>query len=143
MREEGIVVAVNGNIAKVAVESGEHCSHCNLCAAGSEGQRLIEAENTASASPKDRVSIEVRPGQIVKTSLIIYVVPLLALIGGVIVGNMLADLTATDEDLLGIICGFAALGIALLGVKSYDRHIAATSPPPAKVITILGRVGGD
>lgn len=143
MREEGVVVDASGTLARVAVETGEHCSHCNLCAVGEDGQRLIEAENTVNASVKDRVSIEVTPGQIVKTSLIVYVVPLLALIGGVIAGNLLSPILGADENLLGIVLGFAALAVGLLLVKVYDGHVARNVPPPARIVNILSHVGDD
>ncbi len=133
MREEGIVTEVSGGTAKVAIEPKPHCEHCNLCSRGDGGKRVVEANNAPSASPGDRVAIEVSPAQIVGTSLIVYAFPLAALVIGVALGYALSEALGIPEkkDLVGLALGAAGFLLAVLVIKAYDRHIARAKTPQA------------
>ncbi len=136
MREEGTVVEVSGSIARIEIEAKPHCSHCKICDVGREGERILETENTVGASPGDKVILEVPPGQIIKTSLVVYGVPLLGLVGGVALGYLVAGPLGIPgkKDLLGIILAAAGLAAALALVALYDRRLTARGTQRVKIV---------
>ena len=126
MREEAVVIDVSGTRATVTIESKSHCDHCRLCTVGEDGQRMLEADNKVSASPGEKVILEVPPGQIVTTSLVVYGLPLVALVGGVVLGYFLAGNLGIPEkrEPLGFAFGIAGLVLSLIGVRLYDRALS-------------------
>ena len=136
MREEGIVIDVSGSVAKVAIEPKPQCEHCKLCSRGDGGKRVVEASNAGSISTGDRVAIEVSPGQIVRMSLVVYVFPLAALVGGVVLGYFLSDALGVPEkkDAIGLGLGAAGLLVSIFALKAYDRYIGRTGSTRATII---------
>ena len=136
MREEGIITEVSGDTARVTIEPKPHCEHCGLCSRSDAGKRIVEAGNAGSVSPGDKVILEIAPSQIVGTSLVVYVFPLAALLGGVLLGYFLSNTLGCPEkkEAFGLGLGVAGLLAAILALKTYDRHIAQTAPPKATII---------
>lgn len=139
MREEGIVIEVSDDMTKVIVQSKQNCEHCNLCSRSEEGDLVIEAANPVSAAPGDRVVLEVSPGQIIKISLVVYILPLAALAGGVALGYFLADTfgISEKEDALGLALGAAGFIASVFALKAYDRHVAETNTARATIIEVV------
>jgi positive regulator of sigma E activity len=136
MREEGIVLEVSGNTAKVTIEPKPQCEHCGLCSRAAGGERVVEADGAGSASPGDKVIIEVSPAQIVRTSLIVYAFPLAALLAGVVLGYFLSDILGSSEEreVFGFGLGVVGVLVSILVLRRYDRRISRTSPPKALII---------
>lgn len=125
--------------AVVELIRGSGCENCGMCSSEGDGKQLLETDNLVPVKPGDKVIVEVAPGAVIKASLIIYMVPLGCLLGGIICGGRLSRILAVPEkgDLLGLICGVSALTISLLLLKLYDRRLARTGGPKAKIIRRL------
>jgi sigma-E factor negative regulatory protein RseC len=112
----GIVTAVQGRTALVVTSEEPECESCSAkdtCSTfgGSGANREVRARNTAGAEVGDVVRISIQGSHFLKATFLVYMVPMLALIGGVLVGHLLANLWAGNKDLLvGIFGGLGLVG---------------------------------
>jgi sigma-E factor negative regulatory protein RseC len=93
MLEEGLVREVrdNGAIARVEVQVSAVCASCGnrgSCAADAEhGSRVVlDARNAAGASPGERVRIEMNPENVWLAAFLVFVLPVLFIMGGYALG---------------------------------------------------------
>jgi sigma-E factor negative regulatory protein RseC len=125
MEEIGVVISTHGPIAKVAVQRK---SVCDQCTAGTchltEGGAELEALNTARAKEGQKVKVVLKPYSYLKGSLIVYGLPLLALIAGAVAGKeLLADsFKGLDPDLVSAIFAFGAFALSFLVVFLWSRR---------------------
>ncbi len=100
MKQMGKVIAVHEGSASVRFARSEMCGDCHACFRMGENETEIELENTLGASVGDTVYIQLHESSVLKASLIMYGVPLLALLLGVLCCAPLGDLYAALGGLL-------------------------------------------
>lgn len=121
MEEIGVVIQTLGRFAKVSIAKPQGvCEHCTMgtCHVSAEGSE-IEALNMAGAKEGQKVKVVMKPLSYMKGSLIVYGLPVLALILGAILGKELAlsHMKGHDPDSISAIFAFGAFGISFLLVK--------------------------
>ncbi len=94
MRQTGKVIGLKGKTAMVRFQKSDACGHCNACFKLGGNQADIEIENSLGAREGDSVVIELHGKTVVKASVIVYGVPLVALVAGIALGSVLGDLYA-------------------------------------------------
>jgi sigma-E factor negative regulatory protein RseC len=152
MREEGVVVESCGDRARIRVEQSSACGHCSaraLCRPFGETYNVMEVANPAGASKGQRVVVAVEPDRLVKNSLVVYGIPMTALIAGAALGARVARAWVGEEATdVGAIAGAAILlGLALAAVRALDRAASRKVENLPKIVEVLGEqtaeVGGD
>jgi len=125
MEESGIVVDIKGNRAIIKTERGSSCEKCqskDFCHTTSGGsETLIEADNPIDAKKGDRVIFQVAAGVLLKTRVVLYLLPLFAFITGVVVGQKFSG--HMNPDLASGIFGFLFLTAAFFGIKIYGKFV--------------------
>ena len=121
MQEVGIVKSIEGSTARVMItREGSPCDSCtqDACTIPEKGIET-EAINIAGAKVGQKVKVAMTSYTFYKGALIIYIMPVVALIGGAILGKMYlpAYINVRDTDLLAAIGGFSAFIVCLLAVK--------------------------
>lgn len=86
---------------------------------------LIEVINDLHAKVGDRVEISVPTGSLLKLSLLVYVMPILALIVGAYVGGVWAESFEVELTLGSILGGGLAMGITFYMLRKLDRAAQA------------------
>ncbi|MEJ2697513.1 MAG: SoxR reducing system RseC family protein [Candidatus Sulfobium sp.] len=117
----GIVKSIDGSTARVFVEEGPGCCDqcrkdtCDISARGVE----TEAFNLARAKVGQKVNVDMKTVTYLKGTLIFYVLPVLALFIGAILGwdYLPSYFGATDPNLLGAAGGFFLFLLSLIFVK--------------------------
>lgn len=117
----GVVIKTLGRFATVSIPKPKGvCEQCTMgtCNISSEGSE-IEAVNLAGASVGQKVKVSMKAFSYTKGSLIVYGLPVLALILGAIVGKALATahFKGSDPQSVSAIFAFAAFAISFLLVK--------------------------
>ncbi len=119
-----IVIALRGDQAEIAPLGNFGCTHCNSgggCGSGKLAQmfcsnkpRQFSAMNSAGARVGDEVRVVLPEGVLLRSSMLIYGLPLLLLLAGAMLGVALAGASA-DRDgyavlgaMGGLLAGFAA-----------------------------------
>ena len=121
MQEIGIVKSIDGSTARVMISRAESpCESCtqDTCTIPEKGIET-EAINIAGAKVGQKVKVLMTSNTYYKGMLLIYVLPVVALIGGAILGKIfLPDyITVSDTDLLAALGGFLAFFVSLIFIK--------------------------
>jgi sigma-E factor negative regulatory protein RseC len=93
MQEEvGTVLKTGGSAAAVLVKRNAACDHCpsrSCCTSLGGDLKRVDVSNVIGAKEGQQVKIGISPKTVLKASFILYMVPILALIIGVMLGNFL------------------------------------------------------
>lgn len=125
MEEIGVVISTQGPFAKVAVERKSVCDQCTAGTCHITGQGAeLEALNNARAKEGQKVRVVLKPYSYLKGSLIVYGLPLLALILGAVAGKeLMADrFKGMDPDMVSAIFAFGAFVLSFLVVFIWSRR---------------------
>lgn len=118
MREEGVIVGVEGERARVRIERSDACSRCRVCVPMGDGSMVIEAKNMRGAVIGERVSIEVDDSRHLRAAFMVYILPLMGLIAGCLMGTALAG-----SEAVGFLCGAGMLILVFVVLHWYDKKI--------------------
>ncbi len=137
MREEGTVVGIQGGLVRVRMKPGQECGSCCACSALGGSGRELEIETGLPVKVGSRVLVEINAGNPWLSSFLLFVLPLLGLIAGVVAG---AQLRPFD---LGSDAGALALGFGLLlllfALAAYvDRRYVRPNQKPPAIVEVLG-----
>ena len=125
MAEKGVVVSVKGNEATVQLEPTPSCSSCGLCHRDSAGKMLIEVEAAAGLEAGQRVLVD-GLGTTWRASILLFLVPLVDLIIGLILGQFVA-IGGLSHEASSAIFGLAFFAASLAGAIFLDRRLARTA----------------
>lgn len=118
--EEGEVIAVEGNQAKVRVIRSPACDSCSTrktCGLLGEGETVLTALNTVGATKGQRVRVSLKVEGGVKASFILYLVPLAGLVAGALIGYHTQFLG--DKDISGAVFSLLFVALTFIGIKYY------------------------
>jgi sigma-E factor negative regulatory protein RseC len=151
IEEIGVVISAQGDMAEV---EGQRRSTCGGCAVnGACGTSLISryfgrrrplmvAHNAIGAEPGDRVVFGLPEGALLEASFVAYLVPLLAMMGGAILGDYLAGLWAPAyAQGISVLSGFGALAFALAWLRRFGRTKASDSSYRPRILRRVGQRG--
>ncbi len=126
MQEDAILVKLQPDgVATVVIERGAPCGSCISCKRTEDGKMLTEALNAAGAEVGDRVRINIDSSVVLRAVLIVYGVPLVGLIAGVLWGAHVAATYQLSETMQGVCGTGAGISLALLGLMAaswYTKH---------------------
>lgn len=100
MVRTGKVVSAQGGMMEVCFTRPEACAHCGQCA-GQKEETLVKIPGSVPAGRW--IDVDMPEGQVLKASLLAYVLPLLMLLGGLALGSVLFEKEALWA-LTGLLC---------------------------------------
>lgn len=112
--EEGTVVEAGSGRATVAVAMSDACEECSakvFCAAGEAKQNTVIARDPFGVHEGDHVRIVVHGGDMFRAAFLLYGIPLLLVLGGVLTGTYVFDPGFMATELWSFILG---IGLASL-----------------------------
>ncbi len=135
MRETGRVTSVSGSRAEVEVETDGACRHCGaqgVCNWTGTKARRVLALNRAGARPEDVVVLEVPDSGRVKSSLLVFGVPALLMLVGVLTGGLVIG-----RDLWAGVLAGVGLAAGVLVVKLVDFLVSRSGRTLPVVVRLL------
>lgn len=146
LREEGIVVALEGAYALVANHRKSACGRCHAeasCGAlsGDLGKKSvsIRAHNPVHAEVGQKVLLEMEAGQFLRDSFLVYVFPIVAmLLVGLLVQSWTHAWAGESSETFGALAGLGALGLSFYGLRRYNltiRHDARQQPVIRRIVS--------
>ncbi len=139
---EGIVTKVDFSTAWVKCTKSAACESCkakDFCdtVGGSDDDVEVEAINAAQAKVDDRVAISFKTSSLLKASFLVYMIPVLFLILGVVIGDKIALIFNYDQSIFSMLVGFLFLFAAFFFVKAKGKDLSKKDAYKPKIIRIL------
>jgi len=122
--EEGVIERVFKQKAEVRIQKSSSCANCESrdgCEILSGKEIMIEVANDLQAKAGDHVEISVPAGSLLKLSLLVYLVPIVALVIGASAGSLWAQSFGVGSTLASIVGGGFLMGITFLILRKIDR----------------------
>ena len=140
MAEKGIVTELkDNNIAYIKMKRTEACAKCRACVSGlSEQDMFIDAENDCDASVGQWVELEFDNNGFFYAVLIMYGIPFVALISGILLGYYAIAplLPSISKEILSCVVGLGFTALVYLWIRiQEDRWSSKKYRPIAKRIT--------
>ena len=138
IEETGLVVSVQGDLAEVEGQSRSACGGCavdDACGTSRLARYLgprrlsLRALNAIGARPSERVVIGLPEGALLEASVLAYLAPLAALVGGAVVGaSVVGRIAPAYTQVASVLAGLGGLAAALawlvrlIRAKSLDER---------------------
>ncbi|ABW19246.1 SoxR reducing system RseC family protein [Alkaliphilus oremlandii] len=129
MRQCGVIISIDGERAKVSLQKQSACGDCKGCRWGEDNMKMeVEAINRIKAKVGDRVEIDMEHQNVLAAAFIAYVIPLITLILGVILGSMILDKIDIVQNkevgagIFGLVLTAISYGIIRLKENSFKQN---------------------
>ena len=130
MLRSGKVVAAENGVLEVCFERPEACAHCGQCG-GQKAETFVKIPGDA---PVGRwIDVDMPEGQVLKASMLAYVMPLLMLLGGLALGSVMFE-----NDLLKALTGIVCMGVSWLALRWVEKRMKEKSVWQPRVVNVYG-----
>jgi len=139
MQESGIVTKLYGDTADVIVERKGGCEGCassKICNSLGDGSVLISARNSINAELGNRVVVSISSRGLLFASAVIYVIPILGLLSGILVGRRFPS-ENFSPDHVSFFFGILGLVFAVIGASVYSRKLENKSSMIPEITEVL------
>lgn len=130
MEEQGVVVEIkSNNTALIRAKRTSTCESCvskKSCSTRAGGDEMfVEAENTIGAGKGDHVVFAVSAGTVMRTGLLVYLMPVIFFLIGIVLGDRVAApmLPNINKDLVCGVLGIVFLIDAFVILKIYNQFM--------------------
>ena len=124
MLERGEVVALEGGQARVRFRRSSACGNCQACGMLKDMSEIeIKLDNILHAEAGDLVTVEMSSRNLLKSSAIAYVFPLIFLIIGLILGYYISSIFSLNGELCAALGGIALTTVAFLVVRIAEPRL--------------------
>jgi sigma-E factor negative regulatory protein RseC len=130
LKRTGVVRAVQGRMAVVMTRTEPECESCKAKEAcfsfgGGGANAEIRARNTADAEVGDIVTISMAGSSLIKVSFLVYMLPILALIAGIVTGHWLSGVIPVNENILVGVLGLCAFSGTFVWLKKKGESLSS------------------
>ncbi len=149
IEESAQVLRSEGDYAWVATQRRSSCGSCAAkkgCGTGALSQVLggrmqeMKVRNPIDAQAGEQVVLGIEEGALIRGSLAVYLLPLLTMLGGGLLGQALAPQWLINQELLTIIMAVLGLVAGLWWLRRFNRSASAD---PRYMAQILRRQSGE
>ena len=133
--EQGLVIEVIDEEAQIKVGRHNDCKNCGACP-GNDSVIII-ANNQVGAKPGQRVLFEVKEKSILKAAFIVFILPLVALFTGVMLGGVSGEYIGINIRMLQIMGGIIAFLLSLAVIKVFDKATSKSDKSKPVIVRIL------
>lgn len=135
--EEGIVIAIDGKMAKVRASRHSDCENCGACPG--DLATVMDVYNPVDAKVGQRVSIEISETNMLKAAFIVYLLPLLTAFIGFLFGRWVSQNYGFPALLSEVGATIIAFVLTLVYIKYYDRAMKKTTMMPV-IKNVLSKI---
>jgi len=135
-QQEGIVLQIiEGNMAKVKASRHNNCENCGACPGNSA--MVLEVRNDIGAKPGQHIVFEVHEVNMLKAAFIVYILPLIAIFMGALLGWRLAGLLGNEPLWFQVAGGVMAFILSVMYIKYIDTSAKFDVKMQPVIIRIL------
>jgi sigma-E factor negative regulatory protein RseC len=133
--EQGLVIEVDNDIAKIRVGRHSDCKNCGACPG--DNSIIISANNVVGAKPGQRVAFEMKDVNVLRAAFVVFIFPLIAAFIGVLLGMFIGDYLQQDGFYYEIFGGIITFALSLIFVKAFDKAEKASAKSQPVIVEIL------
>jgi sigma-E factor negative regulatory protein RseC len=139
LREKAIVASKKGNKAEVEVIRTSACAKCRACSLGSEKKVIkVWVQNDVNANVGQVVEIEIENRALISATFIMYVIPLVSFLLGVILGlNFANTLNIAWEEPFSLLTGLLFMSLAFLAIYLNNKRFEKSRMFTSRIVNIL------
>ena len=133
------MVETHEKTVSIRINKTSACGHCNAGCIDRGKDMIAEAENSVGARVGDTVRLEYNPRAALSAVLIVFGLPLLALLLGVVLADTVANRMGFENhnELLNIGAGAALFFLTFIPIRAYDRRVKKSGSHSVAVVEIL------
>lgn len=138
--EEGVIEDTSGAKAVVRIRRSSACAHCDsrgACKVISDRDMMVEVDNGVGAQKGDRVEISVPARSLLKLSLLVYFLPIVALVGGAYAGSEFIGPLGPGPTFGAIMVGGGAMALAFYLLRGFDKRAGSGMSYSPRINRIL------
>jgi sigma-E factor negative regulatory protein RseC len=139
MDQIGKVIGVDGDEAVIELERNRACEKCGICHLGETNKLLLTANNEIGADIGQRVLVNMEDRSVLKAGMILYLMPLLALLSGfgLVYGfwDMLGIPGGPDWWAIGI--GFVLFALAFVVIRKLEPVWKKNSDYTLSIVRVM------
>ena len=133
--EQGIVIEVINDMAKIKVGRHNDCSNCGACP-GSDSV-IISAINKVGAKPGQRVAFQMKEVNVLRAAFVVFILPLVAIFIGVLLGGFIGGYIGDKTYTFQIVGGIITFLLSLIFIKLFDKATTVNQKTQPVIISIL------
>jgi sigma-E factor negative regulatory protein RseC len=119
--EQGLIIELlENNIAKVKVGRHNECKNCGACPG--DNSLVIEAKNPIGAKAGQRISFQMKDTNMLMAAFVVYIVPLVAVVIGVVVGQIIAKGFGYSIRGFQIGGGVITFILSMINIKWFEKY---------------------
>ncbi len=130
LKSIGRIVELNGSKAVVQFKRSKSCGDCKACPSFGKDEARVEIDNSLNAKMGDMVELSLHAESMFFATLIIYGIPLVALMAGVYFGCKI-------NDLWGAVIGIAAAVATLVVIHLFEPALKRSEKFEPKMISVI------
>ena len=127
LRTGKVVSSANGEM-EVCFERPEACAHCGACG-GQKQETLVKIPGSVPAGRW--IDVDMPEGQVLKASMLAYVLPLVMLLGGIALGSVLFT-----REIWWAATGILCMGLSWLILRFFEKHLRRRDIWQPKVVSV-------
>ena len=139
--EQGVVLRTESETAWVKTVRSSACEGCTArgsCHTTGSGEDMeVKAINSVGAGVGDRIVLSFETSSLLKATFLIYVFPIILMIAGAVIGQMLAPFIEFSPSALSVLLGFAFFFSALFIIKARANKMAKKNAYQPKITRII------
>ncbi|SMP49279.1 SoxR reducing system RseC family protein [Anoxynatronum buryatiense] len=125
MKQCGLVIETGDQTARVRMQRHTSCAGCNACKMGSSEKPIeLEALNPQNVTKGQIVEVEMEHQHVLLAAFLMYVVPLLFLVTGVVIGHYGLQAMGVQQyaDLLTAIFAFSMTALSYVFLNRSEKN---------------------
>ena len=136
MVETGTVVVREGDMLVIEFARPEACQHCGQCDGSKHAHRL---RVPGQARVGDQVTVDMPDRRVAQASVLVYLVPLLLLLAGLLAAESLRPVLAPTmgADWFAALCAMAGLAVGMGVLLLVDRMLRGRAGWQPQVIAVI------
>ncbi|MGQ3685262.1 MAG: SoxR reducing system RseC family protein [Candidatus Loosdrechtia sp.] len=136
--EKGIIKYVYGNRAGVEIINPDstNCKSCGICVGIETGQNLLEVDAVPHISVGQQVTVQISENSPYKSMILIFILPILSLLTGSILGQKIRFLYPGSENLRMICFSLIFFLLYIASISLYDKKMRSQKHLHRKIISI-------
>ena len=133
-----VVRVIDKNSAEVEIRRHSACSECGGCGHGKSENARFQVLNPIKAQEGEIVLLEMATSNLMTAVMIIYLLPLIDLIAGYVVGTWLnTTFHFMKGEGFAIICGLIFFALTFVFVKYYDKRAGFKSGFKPRITKVI------